>query len=425
MSASASPGASSRSVYLVVVLGFFATAFEGYDLIIYGSAVPDLLAHSEWGLDAAQVGFIGSAALAGMVVGALAAGWLSDRSGRRVSFISMLSFFSVMMIFSAVAPSPELLALCRFLAGIGLGGLPPIAIALVSEFAPARRRAFLTTVTASGFGVGAILASVLSIALLEDLGFRFMFALGGIALVTVVPLAIWLLPESPGFRSSSDQSTRHTSTSPWVAIFKGRAGVATTLFALANFSAFLLVFSITVWLPQLMTEAGYSVQSSLRFQLLLNVGALVGAVLGGVMSDRLGGRVVTGGLYVAAAIALGLLALPAMPAGVIAMLLFVAGACGVGVGTVLWAFVAERYGDRSRATALGFTMSAGRVGAAAGTSLGGLLVDAGAGLASIAVLSAAAAAIAGLAVFFAPSAPRPKPVQTAVTPATGPRSPAQ
>lgn len=401
------PSASPRSARLVVALGFFAIAFEGYDLIVFGSAIPALLAYPDWSLDAARVGLIGSAALAGMVVGAFVSGWLGDRIGRRKSFIGLLAFFSIMMVLSALAPSPELLALCRFLAGIGLGGIPAIAIALVTEFAPPQRRSFLTTLTASGFGVGAILAAVLSIALLESFGFRGMFALGGLALVTVVPLAIWLLPESPSFSQDAGvRKERRAVASPWAGVLQGRAGVATALFSLANFSAFLLVFSITVWLPQLMTEAGYDIQSSLQFQAVLNIGALVGAVLGGLLSDRLGGRRVTGGLYVAAAVALALLALPTPPAAVIALLLFVAGAWGVGVGTVLWAFVAGQYDDRSRATGLGFTMGVGRLGAASGPAVGGLLVGAGVGLAGNAVMFAAAAAVAALAVFVAPSARR-------------------
>lgn len=424
MSASVPSAVSPRSARLVVALGFFAIAFEGYDLIVYGSAIPALLAHPEWSLDAARVGLIGSAALAGMVVGALVSGWLSDRSGRRASFIGMLSFFSIMMVASSLAPSPELLALCRFLAGIGLGGISPIAIALVTEFAPVRRKAFYATVTASGFGVGAILAAVLSIAFLESLGFRGMFAIGGLALVTVVPLAVWLLPESPAFtRGAGLPREDRREVSPYAGVLRGRTGVATALFALANFSAFLLVFSITVWLPQLMTEAGYGIQSSLGFQLVLNLGALAGALIGGLMSDRLGGRNVTGGLYVVAAISLGLLALPAAPAVLIALLLFVAGACGVGVGTVLWAYVASQYGDRTRATGLGLTMSVGRLGAAAGPAIGGVLVGAGIGLAGNAAMFAAAAAIAGLAIFLAPRrevSAQQEPVRTAVEPVAGP-----
>src|ERR1700733_11975302 len=87
-----------RSALIVAAFGFFALAFEGYDLIVYGSAVPTLLAYPDWHLTPAQVGAIGGIALFGMFFGAPAAGWLADRFGRRTVYIAILSFFSVMMI---------------------------------------------------------------------------------------------------------------------------------------------------------------------------------------------------------------------------------------------------------------------------------------------------------------------------------------
>ena len=90
--------ARQRAAYVVVALGFGALVFEGYDLIVYGAAVPALLAYQAWHLTAAKVGAIGGSALFGMFLGAPLAGWLSDRFGRRRMFIALLTFFSLMMI---------------------------------------------------------------------------------------------------------------------------------------------------------------------------------------------------------------------------------------------------------------------------------------------------------------------------------------
>jgi AAHS family benzoate transporter-like MFS transporter len=88
--------------------------FDGYDLIVYGSVVPDLLDYRPWALTPQRIGTIGSLALAGMLVGALSVGALTDLIGRRKVLLGCLVWFSLAMGGCAVAPSVELFAACRF-----------------------------------------------------------------------------------------------------------------------------------------------------------------------------------------------------------------------------------------------------------------------------------------------------------------------
>ncbi|WP_410625561.1 MFS transporter [Amycolatopsis sp. cmx-8-4] len=376
----------ARSAWLVVALGFGAIVFEGYDLIVYGSVVPTMLAHPGWSMSAGQAGAIGSYALLGMFLGAPASGWLADRFGRRRLFIGLLVWFSVMMVLVALAPSPGLLGLFRFLAGLGFGGIPPTAIALVVEVAPAGRKLFYNSVMLSGFPVGGVVAAVASITLLGPIGFRGLFALGAVPLVTLVPLAWWVLPESARFASAGQAAGGGKVR----ALVCGQAAVATVLFAVANFCGFLLVFGLNTWLPQLMRGAGYDLGSALTFLLLLNIGSVVGGLVGAAVSDRFGGRVVATTLFVLAAAAMLLLTAPHSPA-LTSVLVFVAGAMIVGSQSVLWGYVAMHYDTGARATALGVTSGIGRLGAAAGPAIGGLLVASGVGLAGNVVVFAVAA----------------------------------
>ena len=398
---SAQPHLTMRSAYLVMTLGFGAIVFEGYDLIIYGAAVPALLADTSWGLTPARVGAIGGAALLGMFVGAPATGWLSDRFGRRKLFIGSLSFFSFMMILVATARTPTLLGLFRFLAGLGFGGIPPTAIALVNEFAPARRKVLFTTIMLAGFGIGGMLAGGLANGLLPRMGFRGLFALGALPLFTIVPLAVWLLPESPSFGRVLDTTVVNAS-SPWVGVLRGGAGMATVLFLVSAFCVNVVIYALNTWLPQLMRGAGYAIGSALHFLVLLNIGAVVGALSGGGLADRFGGRTVATALFVIAAISLGLLAIPA-PLAVTSILVLIAGASALGNQSVLLGYVATHYSDESRATALGVIFGGGRLGAAGGPLLGGLLISAGIGLGGNVSFLAAAAALAAVATFFVPS----------------------
>ena len=394
----ASSLASQRSAFIVVALGFGALVFEGYDLIVYGTAVPALLAYPAWALTPAKVGAIGGAAFLGMFVGAPLAGWLSDRFGRRRLFIGLLCFFSLMMILVAVAPTPGLFALFRFLAGVGFGGIPPTAIAQAYEFAPPDRKVLYNAVMLSGFGIGAILAAGLSILLLGHVGFRVMFAFGALPLLTLVPLAFWLLPSGP---ASAAQAAQTRTTSPWRGVLQGRAVISTILFGAANFFALLLSFALNTWLPQLMRGAGYPIGSALQFLLVLDTGALAGALLGGWLADRVGGRKVVTAMFIIAAISLGCLSLH-VPATLIKVLIFITGAVAVGNQSVLFGFMAAHYPQASRATAIGATSGIGRLGAAAGPVLGGLLLKAGANLSGNVLVFAGVSVLAGLSILLIP-----------------------
>ena len=379
--------------------------FDGYDLIVYGSAVPALLQYQPWGLSPAQAGVIGSYALFGMFLGAIASGTLTDLIGRRRLFIASLTWFSLMMVLVATAPDPWSLGLFRFLAGLGFGGIPPTAIALVVEIAPAGRRHLINGLMLCGFPIGGVLAALLAILLLEPAGFRTLFAVGALPLVTLVPLAIWLLPESPSFERQRGGRARGGVAQ----LVKGRAAVATALFVVANFCGFLLVFGLNTWLPQLMRGAGYELGSALAFLLVLNVGAIAGGLGGSALADRYGSRWVATVLFAAAVLALALIAVP-LPTVVLYLLVFVAGAATTGNQIVVYGYVAAHYPPARRATALGLSSGIGRLGAVTGPLLGGSLLAAGFGLgwnvgvfALVAVVGAVACALV------------PRPVEPQVT----------
>lgn len=390
------PAHMPRSAVAAIALGFAAIVFDGYDLIVYGSVMPALLDYEPWGLGPARAGAIGSYALLGMFIGAIASGALTDLLGRRRLFIASLTWFSVMMLLVALAPNPEMLGLFRFLAGLGFGGIPPTAIALVMEVAPARRRQLVNGLMLCGFPVGGVLAAVLSISLLDSAGFRVLFGIGALPLITLVPLAVWLLPESPGFAAAGAGTARPRRTRELAGLLRGRSAIATALFMIANFCGFLLVFGLNTWLPQLMRGAGYDLGSALAFLLVLNVGAVAGGIGGSALADRFGSRWVATSLFALAVASLAMIAVP-LPAAVLYVLVFIAGAATTGNQIVVYGYVAAHFPPARRATALGLSSGVGRLGAVTGPLLGGTLVAAGLGLgwnvgafAAVAVLGAVA-----------------------------------
>lgn len=395
------------TVAAVVGLSFGAIMFDGYDLIAYGSAVPSLLHYRPWGLTAAEVGAIGSYSLVGMLIGAVASGALTDLIGRRKLFIVSLAWFSAMMLGSALAPTAGLLGLFRFLAGLGFGGIQPAAIALVIEFAPAARRQLVNGLTLCGFPIGGAVAALVAIVVLDRAGFRALFAVGALPLVTLVPLALWLLPESPTFvRRRAATTPARPRARELRRLFGGRSGIAAVLFMLANFCSFLLVFGLNTWLPQLMRGAGYPLGSALAFLLVLNIGAVAGGLGGSALADRHGSRLVATTLFGLAVVTLGLIAVP-LPTAILYILVFLAGAATTGNQIVVYGYAAAHYPAAQRATALGLTSGVGRLGAITGPLLGGAMLAAGLGLSWNVTAFALIAVVAAVACALVPSATAP------------------
>lgn len=379
----------------VVAICFAAIVFDGYDLIVYGSTVPSLLAHEEWALTPTQVGAIGSYALMGMFFGAIFSGPMTDRFGRRRLFIGCLTLYSVAMLFVAAAPNPMFLGVFRFIAGLGFGGIAPVAIALVVEVARPHERNRLNAVMLSGLPVGGVVAALAALNFLDDVGFRGMWAFGAIALVTVVPLAWLYIPDS-------DRSATGASRNVPIRQLARRSQLlALLLFAAANFVGFLLVFGLNTWLPTLMREAGYDVGSALTFQLLLNFGAVVGGLTGSAVADRYGSRLVASLAFLLATVSIVVMA-AAPPTAVLAVATVVAGAGSIGTQIILFGYVATYYQTAIRATALGITTGIGRLGAVAGPSIGGWLVAHGSGNAWTFGFFAGAAVVGGVACVLVP-----------------------
>ena len=131
--------------------------FDGYDLVIYGVVLPRLM--EQWGLSPIEAGALGSYALFGMMFGALIFGPLSDRIGRKKAIAICVVLFSGLTFLNGFARTPTEFGICRFLAGLGIGGVMPNVVALMTEYSPKKMRsggfsASTTFSTASRVAVG-------------------------------------------------------------------------------------------------------------------------------------------------------------------------------------------------------------------------------------------------------------------------------
>jgi len=142
---------------------------------------------------------------------------------------------------------------------------------------------------------------------------------------------------------------------------------------LAFFCCLLMVYALSSWLPKLMANAGYSLGSSLSFLLALNLGAVFGAIGGGLLGDRMNLPRVLAVFFVVAAVSISLLGIKS-PTPVLYLLIGVAGATTIGTQILLYACAAQFYGLSIRSTGLGWASGIGRNGAIVGPLLGGALL---------------------------------------------------
>lgn len=197
-STASAPSHTFRTVFPVLALCWLAVFFDGMDVNIYGAVMPHMLDDAGLGLTPASAGTIGSWTTFGMLVGALTAGNLTDWLGRRLMLVSNVTLFSVGSAICAVAGGIGLFRCGRFVAGLGLGGLMPLCLAMALEFAPPRRAALTTGLLMTSYHAGGMAATGLGLTLAPAAGWRWVFWAGVLPAVIAVPLLLKLLPESPG-----------------------------------------------------------------------------------------------------------------------------------------------------------------------------------------------------------------------------------
>ena len=370
--------------------------FDGYDLVIYGVALPLLM--QEWSLSAVQAGLLASTALFGMMFGAMCFGTLSDKIGRKKTIMICVGIFSGFTFCGAFASTPVEFGILRFLAGLGIGGVMPNVVALMTEYAPKRIRSTLVALMFSGYAIGGMASALLGAWLVPVYGWKIMFYIAIIPCLAL-PLIWKFLPESLMYLTSKHQTdmTRtivskiapeqvlttdtqfvlnevsEEDNAPLKALFQQGRSFSTFMFWIAFFMCLLMVYALGSWLPKLMIQAGYSLGASMIFLFALNIGGMVGAIGGGALADRFHIKKVLSIMFMCGALALILLGFNS-PQMVLYSLIAVAGAATIGSQILLYTFVAQYYPTTVRSTGMGWASGFGRIGAIVGPVLTGALL---------------------------------------------------
>lgn len=384
----------------IVLMAWLSLFLDGIDNQAIAYVAP-ALAHA-WHLQRGALGPVFAAGVVGVALGALVIGPFADRYGRKRVLISTVLYFAVMSLAITQARDLTQLLVLRFLIGLGLGAVVPLAVVLTNEFAPRRRRAAMVTVTTCGYAMGAASGGLLAAQLVPVFGWPSMFYVG-CALPLLLALGLWAwVPESirlltlrgrtdairhllqkinPALTFPPDAQfvLRHeetkTGSSRLVRLFsEGRT--ATTLLIWFCFLMNLIVLNVlNNWLPTLVNHTGIVQEQAVRAATALQFGGLVGVVTMGFLADRFGFFKVLPFSFAIGGVFIALIGVAGADLAMLVAMIFVAGFCNIGSQMTLAALTATQYPTDIRSTGVSWAHGVARLLSIGGLLLAGVLLS--------------------------------------------------
>lgn len=403
-----------------VAMTVLLNALDGFDVMSISFAAPGIA--KEWGVAKDVLGWVLSMELIGMAAGSILLGGLADRIGRKPTIMGCLVVMAAGMLLAPLSENVTQLSIWRVLTGLGIGGMLAALNATVAEFSNARYRNLVLPLMVIGYPLGAFLGGLAAKALLTGGDWRNVFYLGAGLTAACIPLAFWLIPESPGWLNARrpagalgrinavltrfglakmealPDSELGAERAAIIEIFRPAMIRTTILLTLAYLTHVTAYYYFVKWIPKLVVDMGFEPSAG--------AGVLTNAMLGGAIGGGLLGLVAMKiGMRWATVIALGgafiMLNLFGMGHKDLATLGWIAGltaffsnAAAVG----FYALLAMAFPPHVRATGTGFGIGSGRAGAAMGPGLAGMLFESGVGLQGVSLIISAGSLLAILCI---------------------------
>ena len=380
---------------------FLVAILDGFDTQAIAFTGPSII--QAFGLGAGALAPILTAGIVGMVLGAMALGLMADKFGRRPIIIAAVALFAVASLATAFARTTEQILVLRFIAGIGMGGATPVVLSLAAEYGSARQRGTIMTTVLLGLPAGAILGGLLAAWMLPSIGWQGIFAVGGIVPLLLLAVLIFALPESLYFltRRQSVVSRNQigkiltgitktridpdsTYSVPELEVKTGvsslfRTGLARNTLGIWTVYLFNWIawFMLLSWLPTVLKATGLPAEQAPMGTVAVNTVFVVCAIPLSIILPKINTRLLLLILFgFGIALCLGL----ANSGNHWALVFTLAGCAGLGIGgqqIVLNYMVAQAYPTALRATATGWAIALGRVGAIIGSASGGWFLEHG------------------------------------------------
>ncbi len=384
--------------YAIVVLCALVMFLDGFDTQAISYMAPSI--SREWHLSKEMLGPIFSSALIGLMVGYLLVSPLSDRFGHRKLVVVSTFAFAVLTCVTAFASGVTELIVLRFTTGIALGAVVPSAIALTTEFSPARMRATFVLAIYCGFSLGFVAAGVVAAWAIPQFGWRSMLWIGAAAPLAVAIVALICLPESMDFlvrtkaspdsiwrvvrridntlptrgpaRFSTEMAEQRSAIASLFASGRGMGTIVIWLVFMLNLAEF---YGLQSWLPTVLGNAGYSLNTVALATSMTTIGGIIAAFAIGPAMDRLGAYRSLAVVYLSGVLLVLLFGFAVgRPDWQLVLAAFLAGFCISGGQKSVIALAAIYYPSAIRSTGVGWALGIGRLGGIAGPLLIGAML---------------------------------------------------
>ncbi len=379
--------------YRLLRINGFAWAFDAFDTGLITFVVASLT--KEWKLNTGQVGLILSIGLAGMFLGAVGAGRIADRLGRKKVFQITMLIFSLASILCALSWNWVSLLIFRFLVGVGLGGETPVVNSVMGEFIPARSRGKVQGLLNTFWALGWLSAAVISFFVIPVLGWRWAFVAGALP-----AFYVWVvrrnLPESPRWlikqgrtaeaeeivkdiettiskesktplpEPEADVPTETASIKTGVSVILSTQYLRrTVMFWVLWFLAMFGYYGLFSWLPTLFVKAGHTLMTSFLYVFIMQLAYVPNQILSAYLMDRVGRKwLLTANLFLAglATVAYGWALGHSVSTVVVVTLGVFASFFISAIWAINYTYTTESYPTEVRATGIGAASASSRIG---------------------------------------------------------------
>ena len=381
--------------------------FDSMDTGLISFVLPVLA--KEWGLTPDQVGWIGSVGLIGMALGAVLAGTVADKFGRKNVFAATVILYSVSTGLCAVAWNYESLLFFRFLVGFGLGGELPVAATLMTEYAPSHLRGRFIVLLESFWGVGWLVAACISYLLIPKFGWQIAFWIGALPAVYVFIIRLHM-PESVRYLISQNRideakeiilmlekklavlskpfdkelspaelATEKTAKPKFTTLWTSQFRTRTIMLWIAWFGIVYSYYGIFMWLPSIVFAQGFAVVKTFEYVLIMTLAQMPGYFAAALLVEFIGRRYTLSMFLLMSGVCSYFFGNAATPTELLmwgaAMSFFNLGAWGV-----IYTYTPELYPTSIRALGSGWAAGFGRIGGMLAPMLVGVLLANGAAM---------------------------------------------
>jgi MFS transporter, SHS family, lactate transporter len=259
---------------------FLAWTLDAFDFFVLVFLIDSIAA--QFGVPKSAVIWSLTGTLATRPLGALIFGLLADRYGRRGPLIAVVIFFSTTEVLCGFAPNYPCFLLLRILYGLGMGGVWGVGASLAMEAVPPRLRGILSGIFQSGYAIGYLLAAIATAFILPHWGWRAMFWIGGIPAL----LALYIYTKTPETDQWREQCPADFGTIVRDALHHWKRCIF--LVSLMTLMALLSHGTQDLYPDFLMSDHHLSSRTVSSISILYNIGAVVGAIIFGQISQLIG-----------------------------------------------------------------------------------------------------------------------------------------